>query len=96
MDKIELHRALTRVLTARTPRDCASDLELLRDYIEKSEPDNGWVIDKLEDKLDQAYSDAVNDAQDYWNPNVAQDALQDAYDNVRSWIYEILNGREED
>ena len=38
MDKVELHRALTRVLAARIPRDCASDLELLRDYIENSEP----------------------------------------------------------
>lgn len=37
-DKVELHRALTRVLAARIPRDCASDLELLRDYIENSEP----------------------------------------------------------
>lgn len=38
MDKVKLHRALTRVLAARIPRDCASDLELLRDYIEDSEP----------------------------------------------------------
>lgn len=37
MDKVELHLALTRVLAARNPRDCASDLELLRDYIENSE-----------------------------------------------------------
>lgn len=33
------------------------------------------ALNKLEDKLDQAYSDAVNDAQGYWNPRVAQDAL---------------------
>lgn len=38
VDKIELHRALSRVLTAKIPKDCASDLELLRDYIENSEP----------------------------------------------------------
>lgn len=54
------------------------------------------IIDKLEDKLDQAYSDAVNDAQNYYNPRVAQDALQNAYDNVSRWIDEILNGGEED
>lgn len=52
------------------------------------------IIDKLDDRLDQAFSDAVNDARRYNNPNVAQDALQDAYDNVRRWIYEILNGGE--
>ena len=61
----------------------------------EAEPDKGWVIDKLEDKLDQAYSDAVNDAQHYWNPRVAQDALQDAYSNVSCWIDEILDGGEE-
>lgn len=38
MDKVKLYRALTRVLVSRIPRDCASDLELLRDYIENSEP----------------------------------------------------------
>lgn len=38
MNKIELHQALTRVSAARIPRDCTSDLELLRDYIENSEP----------------------------------------------------------
>ena len=38
MNKVELHRALTRVLIARIPRDCVCDLELLRDYIEESEP----------------------------------------------------------
>lgn len=53
------------------------------------------IIDKLDDRLDQAYSDAVDDARRYNNPNVAQDALQDAYDNVRRWIYEILNGGED-
>lgn len=38
MNKVELHRALTRVLNARIPRDCVCELELLRDYIEESEP----------------------------------------------------------
>lgn len=38
MNKVELHRALTRVLIARIPRDCIGDVELLRDYIENSEP----------------------------------------------------------
>lgn len=61
----------------------------------EAEPDKGWVIDKLKDKLNQAFSDAVNDAQDYWNPRVAQDALQDAYSNVSCWIDEILNDGEE-
>ena len=43
MNKVELHRALTRVLNARIPRDCACELELLRDYIEESEPvKHGW------------------------------------------------------
>lgn len=50
------------------------------------------ALDKLKDKLDQAYSDAVNDAQGYWNPRVAQDALQNAYDNVLCWIDEIFSG----
>lgn len=53
------------------------------------------ALNKLEDKLDQAYSDAVNDAQNYWNPRVAQDALQDAYNNVSCWIDEIFNGSED-
>lgn len=53
------------------------------------------ALDKLEDKLDQAYSDAVNDARHYYNPNVAQDALQDAYDNVECWIKRIFNGGED-
>ena len=46
MDKVELHRALTRVLAARIPKDCASDLELLRDYIENSEPikHEKWIL----------------------------------------------------
>lgn len=44
-EKVKLHRALTRVLAARIPRDCASDLALLRDYIEDSEPvKHGWWI----------------------------------------------------
>lgn len=53
------------------------------------------ALDKLEDKLNQAYSDAVNDAQNYWNPRVAQDALQDAYSNASCWIDEIFNGSKE-
>lgn len=53
------------------------------------------ALDKLEDKLDQAYSDAVNDAQNYWNPRVAQDALQNAYSNASCWIDEIFNGGED-
>lgn len=53
------------------------------------------ALNKLKDKLDQAYSDAVNDAQDYWNPRVAQDALQDAYSNASCWIDEIFNDSEE-
>jgi hypothetical protein len=52
------------------------------------------ALDKLEDKLDQAYSDAVDDAQHYWNSRVAQDALQNAYNNVSCWIDEIFNGGE--
>jgi hypothetical protein len=53
------------------------------------------IIDKLDDRLDRAFSDAVNDARHYYNPNVAQDALQDAYDNVECWIKRILNGGED-
>lgn len=54
MDKVELHRALTRVLAARIPRDCASDLELLRDYIENSEPvkRGQWIYGENEDGQD--------------------------------------------
>lgn len=52
------------------------------------------ALDELEDKLDQAYSDAVDDAQNYWNPRVAQDALQNAYNNASCWIDEIFNGGE--
>lgn len=51
--------------------------------------------DKLKNKLSQAFSDAVNNAQNYWHPRVAQDALQDAYSNVSCWIDEIFNGGEE-
>lgn len=50
---------------------------------------------KLKEKIDQAYSDAVNDVRDYWSPNTAEDALQDAYDNVECWINEIFNDSEE-
>lgn len=53
------------------------------------------ALEKLKERVHDKYWEAVNDAQDYNNPNVAQDALQDAYDNVRSWIYEILNGGED-
>lgn len=62
-----------------------------------SNEDGGGITfdDIAQCAIDRAFSDAVNDAQDYDNPNVAQDALQDAYDNVRSWIYEILNGGED-
>lgn len=49
------------------------------------------ALNKLKDKLDQAYSDAVDDAQHYWNPNTAENALQDAYNNVERWINEIFN-----
>ena len=52
------------------------------------------ALEKLIEKVDQAYSDAVNDARHYYNPNVAQDALEDAYDNVECWIKRILNGGE--
>lgn len=50
------------------------------------------ALDKLEDKLDRAYSDAVDNAQHYCNSRVAQDALQNAYNNVSCWIDEIFNG----
>ena len=53
------------------------------------------ALEKLIEKVDQAYSDAVNDAQNYWNPRVAQDALQDAYNNASCWIGEIFNDRED-
>lgn len=53
------------------------------------------ALEKLKEKIDQAYSDAVNDARHYWSPNTAEDALQDAYDNVECWINEIFNGSEE-
>ena len=53
------------------------------------------ALDKLIEKVDQAYSDAVNDARHYWSPDTAQDALQDAYDNVECWIKRILNGSNE-
>ena len=53
------------------------------------------ALNELIEKVDQAYSDAVNDARHYWNPDTAQDALQDAYDNVECWIKRILNGSEE-
>lgn len=45
---------------------------------------------KLVEKIQDKYYEAVNDARGYYNPNVAQDALEDAYDNVLSWINEIL------
>lgn len=71
-------------------------LEMLSGAFETAETkESTEALNKLKDKLNQAYSDAVNDAQGYWNPNVAQDALQDAYDNVLCWIYEIFNGSED-
>lgn len=45
---------------------------------------------KLTEKINDKYWEAVDDAQGYYNPNVAQDALENAYNNVLSWINEIL------
>lgn len=80
-------------------------ISVLESYIDSIDKDNirnkkapiidTQLIDKLDDRLNQAYSDAVNDAQNYWNPRVAQDALQAAYNNVSCWIDEILNDEEE-
>lgn len=89
------HKAETYMLPAT--KEAYEKAAILIDSLPtiEAEPDKGWVIDKLKDKLNQAFSDAVNDAQDYWNPRVAQDALQDAYSNVSCWIDEILNDGEE-
>lgn len=53
------------------------------------------ALEKLIEKVDQAYSDAVDDARHYWSPDTAQDALENAYDNVERWIERILNGGED-
>lgn len=53
------------------------------------------ALNKLKEKIQDEYWEAVNDAQQYYNPNVAQDALQDAYEKVECWVNEILNGSEE-
>lgn len=50
------------------------------------------ALDKLKEKVDQGYRDAVNDSQDYWHPNTAQDALEHAYSEVGCWIDEIFKG----
>ena len=49
---------------------------------------------ELIERVDQAYHDAVDDAQHYWYPNTAQDALEDAYDKVDTWINELLLGKQ--
>ncbi len=53
------------------------------------------ALNELIEKIQDKYYEAVNDAQHYWNPNVAQDALENAYSTVECWINEILNGSEE-
>lgn len=71
-------------------------LDMLRVAFKNAETKEATeALDKLKEKLDQAYSDAVNDAQGYWNPRVAQDALQNAYDNALCWIDEISSGSED-
>ena len=53
------------------------------------------ALEKLKERVHDKYWEAVDDAQHYYNPNVAQDALEDAYDNVECWIKRILNGGED-
>lgn len=55
------------------------------------------ALEKLKEKINDEYCKAVNDAQYYYNPDVAQDALEDVYDKVEYWIKinKIFNGNEE-
>lgn len=61
----------------------------------QAKKENAEALNELIEKIQYKYYEAVNDAQHYYNPNVAQDALEDAYDNVECWIKRILNGSEE-
>lgn len=61
----------------------------------QAKKETAQALEKLIEKIDQAYGDAVDDARHYWSPNTAEDALQDAYDNVERWINEIFNDNEE-
>ena len=61
----------------------------------QAKKETAQALDKLKEKIQDKYWEAVNDAQHYYNPNVAQDALEDAYSTVECWINEIFNGSEE-
>lgn len=69
--------------------------QAFREGYEQAKKEIAEALDKLIEKVDQAYSDAVGDARHYWSPNTAENALQDAYNNVECWINEIFNGRED-
>lgn len=47
------------------------------------------ALDKLKERVHDKYWEAVDDAQHYCNPNVAQDALENAYNQVLTWINEM-------
>lgn len=69
--------------------------QAFREGYEQAKKEVTEALDKLKEKIQDKYWEAVNDAQHYYNPNVAQDALKDAYSNVECWINEIFNGSEE-
>ena len=47
------------------------------------------ALEKLKERVHDKYWEAVNDAQHYYNPDVAQDALENAYNHVLTWINEL-------
>lgn len=47
------------------------------------------ALEKLKERVHDKYWEAVDDAQHYYNPNVAQDALESAYNHVLTWINEM-------
>ena len=69
--------------------------QAFREGYEQAKKEVTEALDKLKEKIQDKYWEAVNDAQHYYNPNVAQDALENAYNNVECWINEIFNGSEE-
>lgn len=69
--------------------------QVFREGYEQAKKEATEALNKLKEKIQDKYWEAVNDAQHYYNPNVAQDALENAYSNVECWINEIFNGSEE-
>ena len=69
--------------------------QAFREGYEQAKKEDTEALEKLKERVHDKYWEAVDDAQHYYNPNVAQDALESAYSNVECWINEIFNDSEE-